>query len=281
MLMKFGILSNGARDTDFSVAKNIQKCLTDRGEQIFFCDEMCGSLCGNPIHKEELAKNSDILIVIGGDGTILSVAETAAKFDTPIFGVNLGNLGFLTEIERSDLLYIDKFIDALVGYKFNIDRRSMLNVNVHNESFLALNETVVRSSNPTKTIAIDVSIDSDFVDTYRADGLLLSTPTGSTAYALSTGAPILNPDVSALIINAICSHSLSNKPLVFSDDKTVEFCLTRAEVPSLLTVDSRCVAELAVGDTIKVTKAKEIIKFIRIKNYNFYAKLTEKLKNRI
>ena len=279
--MKFGILSNGARDTDFSVAKNIQQELISRGQQVYFCDEMCLNLTGNSIPKENLAKNSDVLIVIGGDGTILSLADTAAKFDTPIFGVNLGNLGFLTEIERSDLLYIDKYLDALINLKFNIDKRSMISVKVHGIDYLALNETVLRSSNPTKTIAIDVSIDNDFVDTYRADGLLLSTPTGSTAYALSTGAPILSPNVSALIINAICSHSLSNKPIVISDDKSVEFCLTKAEVPSLLTVDSRCVGDLVAGDKISVKKAKEVIKFIRIKNYNFYTKLTEKLKNRI
>lgn len=279
--MRFGIASNGARDIDFSVAEMIFNSLTDRGQQIFVSDETRVFPNAKALPKEELAKNCDILIVIGGDGTILSVAESAARYDTPIFGVNLGNLGFLTEIEKYDLPSAGKYLDAIISRKFDIDRRSMLEVFVQDKSYLALNETVLRSSNPTKTISIDVAIGAEFVDTFRADGLLLSTPTGSTAYALSTGAPILSPDMGGFILNAICPHSLSNKPLVFSDDKTVEFRLAKSETPSLLTVDSRCVAELSAGDIVSVKKAKSAVKFIRIKNYKFYTKLADKLKNKI
>lgn len=237
----------------------------------------CGAECIS-VDNVDLISTLDILIVIGGDGTILSVACECAKCGVKILGINGGHLGFLTDYEAHQLDYALQIIKC---GKFNTVKRSILTAEYCGREYFALNEVVIQRCTTgnafTNTISLHAEIDGKTVDNFTADGLIISTPTGSTAYSLSAGGSILTPDLKAFIITPVCPHSLHSRPIVFNDDSVV--CINQYEKNCLLNliVDGKVVENLNGFNKITIKKADYCAEFISETGNNFFDKLLIKL----
>lgn len=227
--------------------------------------------------KADLPSQSDLIVVLGGDGTLLSMARTIGDLGIPIVGVNLGDLGFLTATTLDEMI---PALDALLRGQMVIEERMMLATRVVRDgqavaSWLGLNDTVITKAAMSRIINLSVSIDGQHAILYRADGLIVSTPTGSTAYSLSAGGPILYPTLDGVVLTPICSHTLTNRPIVVPGGQRVEVTLlTSQEV--MLTVDGQVGFGLREGDVVDVERAATAIRLVRFKD--FFSVLRTKLK---
>lgn len=228
---------------------------------------------------DEMVERSDILVILGGDGTLLNAARCVAGTGIPLFGINLGNLGFLTEIEVPEI--VDAFSKILLG-EYKIEERIMLETRVirkANEaaSLTAFNDVVLAKCGLSRIMQLEVSIDGNYVDTYTADGLIVATPTGSTAYSLSAGGPIVSPYVDSLIITPICPHTLYARSLVISSSEKINV-IVRSNYSELnLTADGQEDFFLQSGDQIEIKKSKHSAKLIKLQEKNFYRLLRTRL----
>jgi NAD+ kinase len=220
-----------------------------------------------------------VIAVFGGDGTLLHAARLVAGSGTPILGVNLGSLGFLTEVKLEEFRLA--FEDLLSG-EYTLENRILLGVEVFRsdrllDRYLAVNDAVINKAALARIIELEVTVNSQLVSLIRADGLIVATPTGSTAYSLSAGGPIIYPTLAAFIINPICPHTLTNRPVVVPDDGTIEVCLVRgSEV--MLTVDGQVGMPLEPQDCLKLQKAGPVIRLVQVRGNTFFKVLREKLK---
>lgn len=223
-------------------------------------------------------KGLDILMVLGGDGTILMVASECARLGVKIIGINYGHLGFLAEFEPDKL---DKAIELVCSGDFKTEKRSMLKIEYGNNTFYALNDLVIQRSTSgnafSNTINLHAEIDGSTVDNYSADGLIVSTPTGSTAYSLAAGGSVLTPDISAFIMTPICAHSLHSRPVVYSDNSTLKIMQNDRRSVLNIIVDGVAVDASFDFDVIKVTKAEYAVEFITSSEHDFFNKLSIKL----
>ena len=227
---------------------------------------------------DKLYKSSDAAIVLGGDGTILETARHAAGSGVPVLGMNLGRLGYLAELEMNEL----DSLESIVKGEYSIDERSMLKVSIKSERKgkiycgYALNDAVI--SNAPKLIELDLLDNGALISSFRADGLIISTPTGSTAYSMSAGGAVVDPRLKCFCITPICPHSLTSKPLIFPDSAEIEVVnCTKREKRIILTLDGRQFFDVYCGDTVQVVKAPFAAKMIRIKPASFYQTLRSKL----
>lgn len=220
----------------------------------------------------------DILLVLGGDGTILTVAAECAKRNIKILGINYGHLGFLTEFEPEKL---DEAIRLLLSGSYEVLKRTMLEVTCGNDKYLALNDLVIQRStdgyNFSNTIGLQAKIDGYTVDNYTSDGIIVSTPTGSTAYSLSAGGSILAPDIDAFIMTPICAHSLHSKPVVYSSNSLLEIVPNGTKSLLNLIVDGRIVKVFKCSESVRVKKSDIYSRFLTFGNKNFFEKLLMKL----
>lgn len=229
---------------------------------------------------EEVCANADCIVVLGGDGSLLDAARRAATLGKPLLGINLGHLGYMTELELSEL----DLLERVVKDECEIDERAMLSVSVHTqtgglkgESF-ALNDAVISNGSVARIVDIELYEGGEKVSTYRADGLIIATPTGSTAYSMSAGGPVIDPHLPSLVVTPVCPHSLTTRPLVFRDDATLEIKnICQREKMLYLTVDGRINFEIYRGDTVRVTRSKMTTKLIRIRKGGFYNRLQQKM----
>ncbi|MDE6550739.1 MAG: NAD(+)/NADH kinase [Clostridia bacterium] len=213
----------------------------------------------------------DVLIAIGGDGSMLKAVSYAARRNIPIFGINTGKIGFLTEVGRDNLkLNLNK----VIGGEYFIEERAMLKAKDIGGEYYALNEAVI-ACNSCHVAEIEVKINDTVSDNIRADGVLVCTPTGSTAYSLSCNGPVLSPDVNAFVINAICPHSLHSCPMVVGSDSVVKLSCKDSDIK--LIVDGRNISYPDTPYTIEIAKSEFNAKFIRLDKQNFYNRLLQKL----
>ena len=231
------------------------------------------------ITPEEIYESSDLVIGIGGDGVMLEAARRATPMGIPILGINMGRVGYMTELEMTELDRLGKIFDE----EYYLDERAMLRVEIRssngNSKFTAyaLNEAVVANGSTARIIDLQLSDNGRLVSEYRADGLVIATPTGSTAYSLSAGGPIIDPKLSCFCVTPICPHSLIARPLIFPDSAVLEvknICVREKVLH--LTVDGRATFELFFGDTAIITKSALKAKLLRIKNDDFYSKIRMK-----
>jgi NAD+ kinase len=226
----------------------------------------------------------DLVVVLGGDGTLLSVARTLAG-KVPILGVNLGNLGFLTEISRGELY--PALVQVLAG-RFQTETRSLFDIDLKRASgaggdpggmrYRVLNDAVITKSALARIIELTLRVDSHLVARFRADGLIISTPTGSTAYNLSAGGPILSPLLGVAILTPICPHALSLRPIVVPDAGAIEVTLETPREEVYLTLDGQEGTSLSQGDTVSITRSKATVKLIKVSERTFYDNLRGKLR---
>ena len=229
--------------------------------------------------QEEIDREAEMLIVLGGDGFMLDAARRGALSEIPILGINMGRVGYMTELEIDELDLLDRVFDG----SFRIDERTMLEAEVRSRSgqskfsSYALNEATITNGSAARIVDLELSDGEELIYTYRADGLLIATPTGSTAYSLSAGGPIVDPKLSCFCVTPICPHSLLARPLVFPDtaELRIKNICTREKVLHL-TLDGRATFDLYFGDTVVVTRSNKKVKLIRVKEESFYAKIRMK-----
>ena len=232
------------------------------------------------LSSDEAYSSVDAVIVLGGDGTILESARRAAPHGTYVLGLNLGHLGYMAELELSE---IDKLESIVLG-DYKIETRSMLNIEILNtegkvrRNEYALNDAVLSNGTISRIVDTELYEGGVFIGNYRADGMIISTPTGSTAYSLAAGGAIVDPRLNCLCVTPICPHSLYARPLIFSDSASIEIKNTcQREKTLFLTVDGRVNYELSLGERIRVTRSPLITRFVRIKDDSFYDRLRQKL----
>jgi len=220
----------------------------------------------------------DLLLVLGGDGTILSVVKTMEKFNTKIFGINFGNLGFMSEIPPFE---ISKTLAKIFSGNYTIDKRLMLSVEIIRngkciKKFHALNEAVISQGSLARLINLRTTVNNKKLTTYHADGLIIATPTGSTAYSLSAGGPIVYPTLSTIIITPICPHSFTQKPIVIPAEKKVEVIVESKKKQVNLSIDGQESLALEHDDIIRIKRDGEA-HFVRLPTESFFKTLREKL----
>ena len=228
---------------------------------------------------QNVYKSCDIVVVLGGDGTIMESARQAALRNTPVLGINLGRLGYLAELEMSELDLLDK----VMAGDYRIDRRTMLNASIigpnqkEKQSGYALNDAVISNGFVSRIIDLQLSEDGSLINTYRADGLIISTPTGSTAYSMSAGGPVADPRISCFCVTPICPQMLSARPILFPDDAILEVKhVCRREKVLYLTLDGKINFEVMRNDVVRITKSDLAASIIRVKQQSFYDKLRQK-----
>ena len=281
-MRRIGIVAKTDREEARTVVPDLLTWCLARGLQPL-CDKETAAICPDATvataRKPELPAQVDLLLVLGGDGTLLSMARLVGDLGVPILGVNLGGLGFLTALTVDELFpaleaYLD---DALV-----IEERMMLAAAVSREGerlseYVALNDVVITKSAMSRIIRLEVAVDQQLATGYRADGLIISTPTGSTAYCLSAGGPIVFPTMDAMVLTPICSHTLTNRPIVLPAHQRIEVrLLTDQDV--MLTADGQVGFALKQWDTVEVRRAAARIRLLRFPQKHFFSVLRTKLK---
>lgn len=274
--MTVAVLPNLDKRGSSQVVEKLGLLLKKEGIDAYLPDTIC-SPNFKTAPEDELYRLADLVITIGGDGTIIRYAKRAALDNKPVLGINAGRMGYLANIEQNELYLISK----LINNEYNVEERMMLNVEVFENGekvneFSALNDAVITSGFISRIIDISVSVGRDTIN-YLADGLIISTPTGSTAYSMSAGGPIIDPSTENICITPICSHSLSAKPILLGVNNEItlkSFSKKRTEI--YLTVDGRKVANVKPYTEIKITKSKIAVKLIRLNDRSFYKTLSIK-----
>lgn len=225
--------------------------------------------------ENELSQHGEMLLAMGGDGTMLRAARIVGQSGKPILGINLGSLGFLTEISLEDLY---PTLERVLTGDYRLEHRMVLEAVVERsgQAFYALNDAVIRA--PSRVVELEVSLDGQYVSSYLADGLIVSTPTGSTAYSLACGGPILHPTMETLIVTPICPHTLAIRPMIVSAAQTVEATAHCKMEEPLITADGQVTQNILSGDRIAFRKASYTIALVRATGKTFYEILRAKLK---
>lgn len=223
---------------------------------------------------------NDLVMALGGDGTLLKVAREVAVFNVPVLGVNLGGLGFLTEVTLKEVY---RLLDKVLEDKITTEKRMMLCAELWRNQkkigeYHALNDVVVNSSRQARVISLDLEVDRKTVANYIADGLIVSTPTGSTAYALSAGGPIVYPDMKVVVVAPICPHMLTLRPLIFSADKQITITVKSSDRQSNLTMDGQVAIPVRLNDMIRIKEAEEKLILVMNPYKNYFEVLRTKLR---
>jgi NAD+ kinase len=278
---RLGIITKPDEPRATVLAREIARWAAQRGLSLLVNDSLseipAGALAASP---GEMAERSDLLIVLGGDGTMIGTARLVAGRGTPVLGVNLGSLGYLTEFAVEDAL---PTLEEVSKGNFEVDRRMMLDWRVRRAgeevgAGTALNDVVVNKSALARIIEINCTVGAHYVTTYRADGLIVATPTGSTAYNLSAGGPIICPGTEALSICPICPHTLTNRPLLLPDTAEIRLQINTREQEVMITSDGQTGMPLMAGDEVEVNKSSKTFNTIRPKHKDYFEILRNKLK---
>ena len=232
------------------------------------------------VSDEEFARSADLILVLGGDGTMIATSRTIGDVEVPVIGVNYGGLGYLAEFRIEEMF---SALESILAGNYELESRLMLEVELRRGDELithnrVLNDAVVNKSALARIIEIETYLNDQFVNSFRADGLIVSTPTGSTAYNLSAGGPIIYPSMNAVVITPICPFTLSNRPIVVPDDSVIEVRLMTKNEEVALTLDGQVGFPLQVGDRLSIRKSKTTFNLVQPANRNYFDVLRDKLK---
>jgi len=277
-----GIISRPRRSDLCVVVPPLLEWLEARGIQTLIDEETANCLPNSAkgLTRQKVADSSQLLLVLGGDGTLLAAARLAAPRGIPVLPINMGSLGFLTNFTLQELH--PALEDTLEG-RFSLSERVLISVDLVRAGKIidtqrVLNEVVINKGVLARMIELELGIDGDFVCRYRADGLIMATPTGSTAYSLSAGGPIVHPTVESFVITPICPHMLSDRPLVIRDSSTIEMKLSGNTESVFLTLDGQRGIPLQPGDIVRAGRARELLKLIQPPKKSYFEILRNKLK---
>jgi NAD+ kinase len=275
------VISKPGRPELAEVLPPLEKWLRQRNYAVVFDEESTAYFAApNVMARSEMGSRSpDLALVLGGDGTLLSAARAVAKVGTLILGVNLGTLGFMTELQLADLY---PALEAIEKERYIVDSRSMLSCSLVRggeivTTHVALNELVVSKSSIARLNHFELFVDTEFVSSYKADALIIATPTGSTAYSLGAGGPILKPDVNAFVITPVSPHGLTHRPVVVCDTVQIEIQVKTGQEEAYLSLDGQIGMPVRDGDIVRCVKAEHPAKLLRFQK-TFFEVLATKLK---
>jgi NAD+ kinase len=280
-IRRVGVIVKQRHRRSRAVAESLVRFLSKRGVEPILDRQTAGTLARpGGAERDVLAATTDLLVVVGGDGTLLSVARSAANARTPILGINLGSLGFLTEVPLDDML---EALQGILAGRFTIEERIRIRAAVvRNGREMTghdlLNDIVINKSALARILNIDVTVNGSYVTTYRSDGLILSTPTGSTAYSLSAGGPIVDPTVGAFVLTPICPHTLSNRPLVLPSSVVVEMSLRNSHEDVYVTLDGQVGFPLVGDDRVRARIAPHPVRLVQVAGKDYFKVLRRRLK---
>ena len=280
-MQTIGISAKTTSEDALAFAARVTADLRGRGYTVCFDYGTADKLGdrGKCVAKSDLGKHSELLITFGGDGTLLSVARHAPK-DVPILGVNMGTLGFLTEVRVEDF---PEVIERVLADDFESEKRVTFDVEVRgpgrdHRSYRVLNDATINKSALARIIEMRVTVGGEFMSSFRADGLIIATPTGSTAYNLSAGGPIIYPTMGAVVLTPICPHMLTNRPVVLPDSLAIEIGIATPNQEIFLTLDGQEGLPIAERDTVCIKKSPNPVTLIRTPNKSYFDVLRTKLK---
>lgn len=268
---KFGIITNADKDQNMSVTRTIEAYL-EKHNKVWTKDWQ---------HFKEM----DVLLVLGGDGTFIQTARQYVKFGVPLLGINLGTLGFLTAVEKDHVI---RALDCLMAGDYKVESRMMLTGRViHKGQTIAeagaVNDVIINRTGFSRLVELKLWVSQSLVDIYAADGVIVSTPTGSTGYNLSAGGPIVYPENDVIIVTPICPHSLTARSIVVSGSQSVAVEIGRRrktqQEEAMVTYDGQTAVRLETSDRVEIVRSAERVKMIRLKDSNFYEILRNKLGN--
>jgi NAD+ kinase len=277
-----GIVSRPRRANLAEVVPGLLDWLKKRGVNVVYDAETASCLKGDSVGntRHQIAEQADLFLVLGGDGTLLAASREASAKGIPILPINMGSLGFLTNFTVEELY---PALEATLFGRYSIEERVLLLVErINRDQILThqrvLNDAVVHKGTLARMIELELHIDGGFVCRYRADGLIVATPTGSTAYSMSAGGPIVHPAVESILITPICPHTLSDRPVVVPDTAKIELRLCESSDSIFLTLDGQTGSPTQIGDRIRITRAPERLKLIHSPNKTYFEILRNKLK---
>ncbi|MBQ3417847.1 MAG: NAD(+)/NADH kinase [Ruminococcus sp.] len=277
--MKIGLIVNFDKKNAIDAAKRIIEIAAECEASVLSAKNEFFSADAVYDTAEEVIKNCDAAVTVGGDGTIIHNAKFAALYHKPLLGVNLGRIGFVANVEPDEL---DELYKLFVG-EYDIQQRMMLDISLFRDgekrSYTAVNEAVIHRDTLSSIVDISVSLGGEQIITYRADGMLFSTATGSTAYSFSAGGPVMQPDLKCILLTPLCPHALSSRPVVFGEDAVLSANVLKcADAKCYMTVDGQNHISLTSDDVITIRKSPLELQLIILKEKNFYTLLNEKLK---
>lgn len=276
----FCVITNSSKDPEYRKSKEIYEYLKSRGKSCVITTDYAEHFKGTQAYTNvaEIPKETECAIVLGGDGTFIQAAVDI-RGRIPLLGVNLGTLGFLTETEQSG---IAQTLERLIADDCRIEERMMLKGVCHKEQTeYALNDIVITKSGSCRLVQLELFVNGELIETYAADGLIISTPTGSTGYNLSAGGPVMAPKVQAIVITPICPHSLNKRSMVISGEDELTIRLSKGKEyrtdTAEVVFDGKSMADIVSGDRITIGRAKETTKVVKMTQHSFFGILRDKL----
>ncbi|MBI5638798.1 MAG: NAD(+)/NADH kinase [Nitrospirae bacterium] len=279
-MKKIGIICKSGRHEAREILEELLPWLRQKGYKTFVDADMAAILNIGGFSRADIASSSDVILVLGGDGTMLGVSRLVAEKGIPILGINLGGLGFITEINRDEIF---EAVDRMLTEGCASEERLMLTARIHREGkkiaeYTVLNDVVINKGALARIIDLETFINGSYVTTYKADGLIISTPTGSTAYSLSAGGPIIYPTLDSIVLTPICSHTLTNRPIVLPGDFTIAITLKTQSEDVYLTLDGQVGFSLKMNDIIEINKSEHKTRILIPCERDYFKILRTKLK---
>jgi NAD+ kinase len=278
-MQKIGIIAKQNKPEAVQVVKELVRWLKDRKVDCFVEPEMAKAVGHPSLDKEAMPRAVDMAVVLGGDGTLLAAARTFQKKQVPILGVNLGGLGFLTEITLGELY---PMLESILQGDYKTDERMLLTARVWRngkeiDAFTVLNDVVITKGALARIIELETMVDNAYLTTFRADGLIISTPTGSTGYSLSAGGPIVYPSLQSIIITPICPHNMTNRTIIVPKEAVISATLCSGDQEVFLTLDGQVGFEMLPQDRVEVQKGEGFVKLIKSPSRGYFELLRQKL----
>ena len=281
-IAKVGIVAKPGAPTAAGTARELVRHLESRGQVVLLEGHIARALGTNPAEPQRIADEADLVVVLGGDGTLIHAAGIlrASEREVPILGINLGSLGFMTEVPVADLYAV---VDAVLQGRYLVERRMRLAIEVLRGAEVVhagevVNDAVINKGALARIVDLEARIDGRRLTTYKADGIIVSTPTGSTAYSLSAAGPILMPTLEAMLVTPICPHSLSQRPVVLPAASHVELELTSSNGEVFLTLDGQTGLPMQQGDIVRIHKSPRPMLLVKNPQIDFFGLLRAKLR---
>ncbi len=280
LIKKVGIIANIAKEKSPACTAQLRDWMVARGIEVYL-EERIAAMIGAPhgVERGKLGSLVDLLVVFGGDGTILRTARLVQERDVPIVGINLGVFGYLTEVNLGEMY---SALESILAGDFQIEKRMMLDVEINGgeespRNGTVLNDVVINRGNLSRIVELETTVDGRYLTTFKADGLIVATPTGSTAYSLAAGGPIVFPELYSIIINPICPHTLTNRPIILPEGVEIKVTLWTLEEGATVTLDGQVSFTVKSGDTITIRKSSCITTLVSSPHRGYLEILRTKL----
>ncbi|MCH5281390.1 MAG: NAD(+)/NADH kinase [Lachnospiraceae bacterium] len=284
----FYIITNKPKDEQLQITDEVVSFLEEKGKRCTLCvrDKSAEEYRKNTLKARQeiqVPKDVDCILVLGGDGTLLQAAGDTMDLDIPLLGINLGSLGFMAEVEKGNL---KQALTALINGDYHVEERMMLDGQLFHEGekvkeFHALNDIVLTRTGSLKIVSYDIYVNGQFLNSYHADGVIVSTPTGSTGYNMSAGGPLVEPQAKLLLLTPICPHTIGARSIVLSPEDVIEIKVQSShngeEQEMEVNFDGSLTRQMCQGDSIKICRSKRVTKFIRLSKVSFLEVLHKKL----